>query len=157
MQVRGLFIDHGQAAARREAAASAAMANELAIPIEFSTLLHGYRFDAGELIGRNAMLIFNALFLSQGLPRVLALGIHAGTRYFDCSEAFLASTARLVREMTDGRVSLVAPFIAWSKKEISDYFAAAGLPVGLTYSCESGSDPVCGVCASCHDRKALGC
>ena len=66
--VHGLFIDHGQAAARREAAASAALADRLAIPIEGCTLSHPYRLGAGELLGRNAMLIFNALFLTKGSP-----------------------------------------------------------------------------------------
>ena|SRR5258708_3613513 len=157
LTVRGLFIDHGQVAARREAAASAALAEWLAIPIEGCALSNTHRLGAGELLGRNAMLIFNALFLSQGVSGLLALGIHAGVPYFDCSEAFIVSAGRLVGELTDGRVSLVAPFIAWTKKDVFDYFMTAGLPLALTYSCESGTDPVCGICASCRDRKALGC
>jgi 7-cyano-7-deazaguanine synthase len=31
------------------------------------------------------------------------------------------------------------------------------LPVQLTYSCELGSVPPCGLCLSCADRRALGC
>jgi 7-cyano-7-deazaguanine synthase len=155
--VRGLFIDYGQAAARREAVASAALAEQLAIPLQDCTLLNARRRGAGELLGRNAMLIFSALFLTQGVSDLLALGVHAGLRYFDCSEAFIASADRLVGELTDRRVSLVAPFIAWSKKDVFDYFMSAGLPLALTYSCENGTDPVCGECASCRDRKAMLC
>jgi 7-cyano-7-deazaguanine synthase len=156
-QVRGLFINHGQAAARREGEASAALAERLAIPIEGCALSNAHYLGAGELLGRNAMLIFNALFLTRGAPDLLALGIHAGVPYFDCSEAFVASAGRLVGELTDGHVSLVAPFITWSKRDIFDYFMTTGLPLALTYSCESGTDPVCGTCSSCRDRKALGC
>ncbi len=156
-RLRGLFIDHGQAAAGREAAASAALAERLAIPLETCTLSNSCRLGAGELLGRNAMLIFNALFLIRGATDLLALGLHAGVPYFDCSKAFVESAARLLSELTDGRVSLIAPFIAWTKKDVFDYFLTTGLPLALTYSCESGTDPVCGTCASCRDRKALGC
>jgi 7-cyano-7-deazaguanine synthase len=157
LQLRGLFIDHGQAAARREAAASVALAERLAIPLETCTLSNSHHSGPGELLGRNAMLIFNALFLTKGETDLLALGLHAGVPYFDCSEIFVASAGRLLSELTDGRVSLLAPFIAWTKKDVFNYFLTTGLPLALTYSCESGSDPVCGVCASCRDRKALGC
>lgn len=157
LEVRGLFIDYGQVAVRREAAASAALAEHLAIPLEGCTLSNPVRRGAGELPGRNAMLIFNALFLTQAETDLLALGLHAGVPYFDCSETFVASASRLLLELTDGRVSLLAPFITWTKKDVFDYFRTTGLPLALTYSCESGTDPVCGTCASCRDRKALGC
>jgi 7-cyano-7-deazaguanine synthase len=155
--VRGLFVNHGQAAAHQEEVASAALAKLLSIPVEVIILKGAGQFGAGELVGRNAMLIFNALFLTKGLSDVLALGLHAGTPYYDCSRAFVAATERLVAELTDARVTLLTPFIEWSKKDVFDYFIATGLPIELTYSCESGTDPVCGTCASCFDRKALGC
>jgi 7-cyano-7-deazaguanine synthase len=157
LEVRGLFIDYGQAAASREATASTALAECLAIPIEACALSNPHHLSAGELLGRNAMLIFNALFLIQAETDLLALGLHAGVPYFDCSETFVASAGRLLLELTDGRVSLIAPFIAWTKKDVFDYFRTTGLPLALTYSCETGIDPVCGTCASCRDRKALGC
>ena len=157
MEVLGLFIDHGQATASREAAASAALAERLGISFESFTLSNPCHLGAGELLGRNAMLIFNALFLTQGKTDLLALGLHAGVPYFDCSETFVTSAGRVVSELTDGHVSLVAPFFAWTKKDVFEYFLSTGLPLALTYSCEVGSDPVCGVCASCRDRKALGC
>lgn len=155
--VRGIFIDHGQAAARREKAACAALAAHLQIPCEVCTLSNPRRLGTGELIGRNSMLIFSALFLSQFDADLVAIGIHSGVPYFDCSEVFVASAGRLLSEMTDGRVSLIAPFMTWTKKDVFDYFVSAELPLELTYSCENGSDPVCGTCASCRDRKALGC
>jgi 7-cyano-7-deazaguanine synthase len=157
LRVRGLFINHGQAAARHEEAASAALAKQLAVPIEVYALTGSRALSVGELVGRNAMLIFNALFLTKAASDLLAIGVHAGTPYYDCSSAFVAAAARLVSELTDGRVILLAPFLEWSKKDIFDYFVAAGLPIELTYSCEAGTDPACGICASCRDRKALGC
>ena len=156
-EVRALFVDHGQAAAGREAVASAAVAEHLAIPLETCRVSNPRRLGAGELLGRNPMLLFNALFLTQGLTDFIALGLHAGVPYYDCSEAFASSAKRMLGELTDGRVSLVVPFISWTKREVFDYFLTTGLPLASTYSCESGSDPACGICASCRDRKALGC
>jgi 7-cyano-7-deazaguanine synthase len=88
---------------------------------------------------------------------VLALGIHSGTRYYDCSAAFAKAMTVLVAEHTDGALSLLAPFLEWNKREVYDYFIRAKLPIELTYSCETGTDEPCSVCNSCRDRKALGC
>ena len=153
--MRGLFIDHGQAAARSEAFALAALAPHLGIEVDRFQLSGPESLGAGELVGRNAMLIFSSLFLTRARPGLIAIGLHAGTPYFDCSDAFFASASKLVADHTDGRVSLIAPFLDWSKKDVFDYFRDANLPVDLTYSCEAGTDPVCGSCASCRDRRAL--
>jgi 7-cyano-7-deazaguanine synthase len=153
----GLFIDHGQAAAVCEARAVDAIASRFGIQVDqyFLGGSQGSVLGAGELVGRNAMLIFTALFLTRARPGLLAIGVHAGTPYFDCSRSFVDTAARLVADHTDGRVRLVAPFIEWSKKDIFDYSKGEALPIELTYSCEAGTEPVCGLCASCLDRQAL--
>ncbi len=153
--VSGLFIDHGQAAAACEIKAVDALASHLGIRIERFVLSGPRGFGTGELVGRNAMLIFAALFLTRARPGLLVTGIHGGTSYFDCSKAFFESTSKLVSEHTDGRVCLIAPFLDWSKKDVFDYFFDQHLPLDLTYSCEAGGEPVCGTCASCRDRRAL--
>jgi 7-cyano-7-deazaguanine synthase len=115
------------------------------------------QFGTGEIRGRNAFFVMAALMACELQSGVIALGIHAGTRYYDCTPAFLESIDRLTAEYTDGRVRTIAPFISWSKGDIFDYYVRAGLPTQLTYSCEAGTEPPCGKCASCRDRKALGC
>ena len=80
-EVRGLFINHGQAAVQRETIASAAMADFLSIPLDVRVISSDHSFGAGELIGRNAMLIFSALFFTCGRSDLLAFGVHAGTPY----------------------------------------------------------------------------
>jgi 7-cyano-7-deazaguanine synthase len=157
VRVHGLFIDYGQAAAQREAAASAALANFLSIPLDRCTVSSECSFGAGELVGRNAMLIFSAVFLTRAESNLLALGVHAGTSYYDCSPAFFDVATRLVGEITDGKTSLIAPFLGWTKQDIFRYSRDAGLPIALSYSCENGTEPVCGRCASCLDREALKC
>jgi 7-cyano-7-deazaguanine synthase len=152
-----IFIDYGQAAAKREALAVEAIAKHLRITMR-SIKISGFSPSGpGELVGRNALLVFTALFINSGRSGILGLGIHAGTPYYDCSESFIQSTAKLVAEHTDGRVSVLAPFINWTKRDIYEYFVSADLPIASTYSCEAGDEQPCGICASCRDRKALGC
>lgn len=153
----GVFVDYGQAAAGREWTAVQTLASHLDAPLLVHRITGAESFSAGELAGRNAFLIFAALFLSRCRSGLLAIGIHAGTPYFDCSAPFLEMMARLVAEHTNGAVSLVAPFLHWTKRDVLDYFVSAGLPLHVAYSCETGTSPPCGRCASCLDRRALGC
>lgn len=157
LAVEGLFIDHGQAAASREAKAVKSLSDHLGISTRNVSLQGMQSSGPGELLGRNAFLIFTALFLTGGRPGLLALGLHAATPYYDCSEGFVAAAGKLVAEHTDGQVSLVAPFVTWTKKDVYDYFVSTGLPIIATYSCEAGTEPPCGICASCRDREALRC
>lgn len=156
-RVQGVLIDYGQAAAKLERRAAETLAERMQIPLTVYKLSGGVSFGAGELVGRNAFLIFAGLFLSGQKSGLLAIGVHAGTPYYDCSPAFMESMSRLVAEHTDGQTKLVAPFLNWNKAEIFQYFNSSNLAVEYTYSCEAGTDPPCGVCASCRDRRVLGC
>ena len=59
--------------------------------------------------------------------------------------------------VADGKVSVVAPFVEWSKADIVAYSTTHCLPTQITYSCEAGECPPCGSCPSCRDRRSLGC
>jgi 7-cyano-7-deazaguanine synthase len=155
--VEGIFIDYGQAAACREADAVQAIASHLAIPVRRVSFSGAETYGSGELVGRNAFLLFAALFVTRGRAGILAVGLHSGSPYYDCSETFVETIGRLIAEHTDGQVSVLAPFLGWTKAEVYDYFVAANLPISATYSCENGTMPICGICASCCDRKRLGC
>ncbi|MFT4432103.1 7-cyano-7-deazaguanine synthase [Caballeronia sp. 15715] len=155
--VDAVFLDYGQAAATAEHHAALRLAAHLDLPLRTFAVSGPQQFGAGELLGRNAFLIFSTLFLTGGQSSALALGLHAGTPYYDCSSVFVSSISKLVAEHTDGRISVVAPFIEWTKQEVYEYFLTARIPIGFTYSCEAGTEPVCGVCASCLDRRALQC
>ena len=154
--VRGLFIDYGQPAARYEALAVGEIGGQLGIDVAMCKLLGGPAFGAGEITGRNAFFVFTALLVERNsFAELLALGIHAGTPYYDCSEAFLRSISRIVHETTGGNTQLIAPFITWTKMQVYGYFLSLRLPKELTYSCEAGLQPPCGACASCADRLLL--
>ena len=152
--INAVFINHGQAAAER---AVRAIATRIGANLSCYSVLGSGPFAAGELVGRNAFLVFTALFLTRARPGILAMGIHGGTPYWDCSEAFAHEMETFVGKHTDRKVVFVAPFLTWSKREVYEYFVTTGIDVSVTYSCEAGTIPVCGRCASCRDRKALGC
>lgn len=156
-RVRNLFVDYGQGAARYERRSAEAISNSLGFDLDCISVSTQSEFGAGEVVGRNVFLVFAGLLSSQLNQGVIALGIHSGTSYYDCSTAFAQSTDRLLAEHTDGRVRLLTPFLTWSKKNIFDYYKHSGLSVDLTYSCEAGVMPPCGRCLSCRDRSTIGC
>jgi 7-cyano-7-deazaguanine synthase len=156
-RVSCVFIEYGQAAAGPERRAVTAVAELLRSNLSIISISSKRHFGAGEIVGRNAFLALAALTLCEVKSGVLALGIHAGTPYYDCGPAFLLSIDRVVAEYTDGCMRVVAPFISWTKQNTFDYYVRAGLPTTITYSCEAGTEPPCGACASCRDRRMLGC
>ena len=83
-----LFVDYGQAAAQSEGVSVAKLCDGLRVPwrqVRYS----GSRFGPGEIRGRNAYLLHTALMEFPAQSGVVALGIHAGTGYDDCSPEFI--------------------------------------------------------------------
>jgi 7-cyano-7-deazaguanine synthase len=110
-----------------------------------------------EILGRNAAFIFLALMHLLPTERLIYIGIHAGTPFYDCSRHFFDLCSRLVAEQTDSRVRLVAPLLEFTKPEIVSIARKASIPLHQTYSCQNGVPYGCGTCHSCKDREALGC
>lgn len=154
-EVASVFVDYGQLAAERERLSVQQLCARLEIPLSICKAVSPVRFGTGELIGRNAFLLLSAVFLMRCNVGLLAIGVHAGTSYYDCSPGFIDQMSRLVAEHTDGRLQIIAPFLSWHKGEIVRYFVNTGIPAELTYSCELGSLEPCGKCLSCLDRLAL--
>ena len=88
-------------------------------------------------------------------PGIIAIGIHEGPPYYDCSEGFLRSIQTLVDGYAAGRIKIAAPFLKWGKPIIWEFCKKVGVPVDSTYSCEKGGGHPCGTCLSCKDREAL--
>jgi len=154
-QVGGLFVDFGQAAARMEHRSVVALSEHLTIPLDVLEIRNNAAFGAGELIGRNAFLVLAALLCRQMQSNLIAIGIHAGTSYFDCSPAFASHISSLVEECSASRASVIAPFLHWSKDDVYSYFLSTNVPLSLTYSCEASGPEPCQECASCKDRQRL--
>ena len=151
-----LFVDYGQASAQAEHASARGVALHYGSDFRVLSICHERTLGRGEIIGRNAALVFAAVLSAELIPSSICLGIHAGTPYYDCSEAFCSDLDRIVSELTSGRTGLLIPFATWHKADIAEFATDHDVPVQLTYSCESSNTP-CGECTSCKDRELFSC
>ena len=148
-----LFVDFGQPAAEAESEAVADICGRLGVAwrvVRYS----GANIDAGEIRGRNAFLLHLALLEFPSNSGVVALGIHAGTGYTDCSPEFMEVIQRSYEFHTRGAINATAPFLYWTKQDVYHLASAISMPVALTYSCEADNFP-CQRCRSCLDRRFL--
>jgi 7-cyano-7-deazaguanine synthase len=153
--ISSLFIDYGQSSAKEERAAALSISDFYKVPIKVVEVSGFRQWGAGYVKGRNAFLLHTALMAAEFSTGLIALGIHVGTSYVDCSEYFVRQTQASFDIYTDGRVRVHAPFLSWNKREIWEYGRSVGLPFDRTYSCETGGVRPCGQCTSCIDREAL--
>ena len=152
--VEALFINYGQAARISEEKAAIRVAEHYGIHLNTISLAGGYPKADGFIPARNLLLISIALMEKQLSISAIALGIHAGTNYPDCSEGFISDAQAITRFCQPELVTILAPFVTWDKNLIINYCKEEKVPIQLTYSCESSDEP-CGICLSCKDREFL--
>jgi 7-cyano-7-deazaguanine synthase len=153
--VASLFVDYGQAAGENERVASRAVATALEISWSTASLKMEKRFGIGEVPVRNALLVMLAAAACPIGTNIVAMGIHAGTPYYDCSPLFAGRIDGLLQEYSEGKTRFLAPFLTWSKSDIFAYCRAENIDLSSTYSCEAGGPAPCGCCLSCQDRSRL--
>ncbi len=153
--VFAIFVNYGQKAKEQESISSKRIADHYNIPLINLGIVSSHHFSEGEIMGRNASLLMLALMYKPIEYGIIAIGIHSGTPYYDCSEAFLNEVGRLSENYSGGKIKFEAPFVKWDKRMILKYCRENDVPLNLTYSCEAGTNPPCGKCSSCRDRKAL--
>lgn len=106
----------------------------------------------------------NGLFLASAASIALSkecsliyYGAHAddaaGNAYPDCSEAFNSSMNDAVYIGSGNQLSIEAPFVYMTKKDVVEKGLKLGVPYELTWSCYEGNDRPCGVCGTCIDRR----
>ncbi len=150
-----LHIDYGQPASKREAKSAIAIAKYYSIPL-FCTRWEGpINKTSGFILGRNSFLLTAALLECPDSVSVIALGIHSGTFYMDCTKNFIEKMQSVFDIYENSRFKLSAPFIEFNKQELYNYCIKNKVPIELTYSCENGTFPPCGNCQSCKDRELL--
>jgi len=153
--IKALFFEYGQLAAEPEKKASKLISQYYQIPLQVISCVGAYSKTPGVIDGRNAFLILGALLEFKELSGIIAVGIHSGTSYFDCSKEFIQTAQSIINGYTDGRIQIGTPFLEWTKPEIWKYCISRKVPLHLTYSCELGSNQPCGHCLSCGDLEAL--
>lgn len=95
---------------------------------------------------------------SFGLDTIF-MGMHGGDHrlYPDCRPGFVDKFNALVKEYSEGKMQVFAPFLHYTKRQIADIAAVKRLPMHLTYSCYKGNVAHCGTCPTCIERRdALG-
>jgi 7-cyano-7-deazaguanine synthase len=155
-KVECLFIDFGQLSSVKELNAVKRVSKFY--NIKYSKIkLSGYQsFSKGLVQGRNMFLVSSALLMLNKMKYgIVALGIHSGTNYSDCSPQFVNLINDLFDLYTGGRIILGAPFLQMDKGEIMEYCIINNIPIELSYSCELGLEQPCNKCSSCKDLKKI--
>lgn len=150
-----LFVDYMQPARDEESKAANSVATYYGVELHRARWVSTNLKTFGEIPGRNAFLVIAALMERPETVTSIAIGVHAGTEYADCSPEFVEKMQKLIDVYTDGSIQLVAPFLTWTKPDIWAYATTRDVPVNVTYSCEKEGHTPCGECLSCRDRKAL--
>jgi len=153
--VTALFIDYMHKSRHKESAAASAIARAFRVPLTHIAC-DGLRRDIpGITRGRNLFLLSTGLSAFPDDSGILAIGIHKGTGYRDCSSEFINSMQSVFDVCSQGAIQIGAPFLEWTKADIWDYCRRSDVPVELTYSCELGLPQPCGDCLSCGDLELL--
>jgi 7-cyano-7-deazaguanine synthase len=150
-----VFVSYGQVASNRELRAAKAVSRYFRVPLRLIRLVHCAHKGPGLIVGRNAFLVCAAVLEASTNARIIAIGIHSGTRYRDCTPLFVKELQKLLDASTGGSVQISAPFLKWTKRDIWELAMRLKVPLTVTYSCERGSKQPCGKCDSCSDLEIL--
>jgi 7-cyano-7-deazaguanine synthase len=155
--VKCIHFQYGQPNGKGEAEAVHKITQFYKLDEQVEELRFPLMLRRDEVVGRNVMFVIAASCLKQP-PFRLALGIHSGTAYYDCSKSFIIDCQKLLDGYFGGTVRLEAPFLKFGKVDIANYCKTNNVPTHLTYSCQRQDYPPCGNCGSCRDRrKFVGC
>jgi 7-cyano-7-deazaguanine synthase len=154
--VNALWVNYGQPASIRELKAVQAIALHYDVQLQ-QILLNGVswtvRESSDEIIGRNLLLASIGASSFQKSNGLIAMGLHAGVDYYDCSKNFMQQLSAIVQTVSNGRLDMDFPFKDWQKQDIVNFSEAIGVPLDDTYSCIKGTQMPCGECSSCLDRN----
>lgn len=153
--VSALYVDYGQIASDRERVAASEIARHFRIDLRQVRCSGMSQQADGYVPGRNAFLAFLGLMQAPFEAGLIALGVHAGTAYWDCSDEFARTCQAVLNGYSGGRIRLHLPFLRWNKRQIWEFCREGNLPLNKTYSCELGQEQPCGRCSSCADLEAL--
>jgi 7-cyano-7-deazaguanine synthase len=151
--LRAIHFDYGQPSALAERRAVRTICRHYKVPLAARNLGISLACESGEYRGRNALLLMAAAG-SEPVTTSVAIGIHAGTPYYDSSAAFLRDINRLFDGYFGGTLPVEAPFVGFDKRDVCAFARKVRVPLDLTFSCERTSDTPCGECLSCRDREA---
>ena len=112
--------------------------------------------DAVWVPNRNGLLLNLAAAVAEARGQehvVVGFNAEEAETFPDNGAAFLSCVNRALELSTRGAVSVVAPTLHMSKRELLAAGRAVGAPVELAWSCYRGGDIPCGRCESCRRRE----
>jgi 7-cyano-7-deazaguanine synthase len=132
-QVCALFVDYGQPQSAVEERAARDVCSHYRVPLRKLTI-NGPSVSDQYVRARNALLLTLALMHFDYKTGMIALGVHAGTPYVDCSDEFILEMGHIFSLYEGGAVTIDAPFLNWNKQEIWLYAQTNAVPLHLTHS-----------------------
>lgn len=154
-QVQILHVDYGQKPFEPERAALHSVCEYFDLEYQLLTM-RGIpwslrHFD--EIVGRNLFLAAIGLATFHANSGLVAMGIHSGNEYADCSREFQNQLRVIAQLSSRYLIDFDFPFGTWFKHEIIEYCRSHEIPVWLTYSCVTSESDACGQCDSCLERR----
>ncbi|MCU4751937.1 7-cyano-7-deazaguanine synthase QueC [Halobacteria archaeon AArc-curdl1] len=106
---------------------------------------------------RNANLLSMATSYAEANDcRAIFIGAHSEDHsgYPDCRPEFFDAFQGVVDVGTkpETSIDLMAPFVDWTKTEITEWGLDLNVPYDLTWSCYRDEEPACGRCDACAYR-----
>ena len=105
---------------------------------------------------RNGILLAAAAGYAESAgAEGLVIAAHAGDHalYPDCREPFLEAMGTAIRLGTYAGITLLRPFVAFTKARIAARARELGVDLGRTWSCYRGGEVHCGTCGTCVERR----
>lgn len=165
-----LFIDYGQATAKRELKAATEISIKMGHKLEKISIPDISKITINQLTrpeisqnpfypNRNLLLLtLGSIHAYENKHQGVAIGVikAIGTIPFpDIQPAFFDKFINLIAESLNYELAILTPFIAMSKEEVAVFGKKLNVPLELTYSCLANNDSPCGDCESCLSRKEV--
>lgn len=150
-----VFVDYGHPAQQQEGWRAFAYCGERGVPLR---VVHAFGLDLGDMgaaVGARVVPCRNAVLLSVAANAArllggteLAIGAIANDQrdYSDCRPEFFAAMSIALG------VSVTAPLVAWTKREVVVEAVRLGLRPSDAWSCYGPGPIACGACPSCLER-----
>lgn len=151
--ISAYFINYNQDSIDSENISVEKIAKYFDIPLIKISLGYKIKKNNFEYKMRNSLFINIIASTIEENVDIIAMGIHSGTYYYDCSKNFINTIQDILDGYFKGKVNIDVPFIDWYKGDIFKYAIAKDIPIEMTYSCEKQSFIPCDNCPSCIDRK----
>ncbi|MFQ5906622.1 MAG: 7-cyano-7-deazaguanine synthase [bacterium] len=168
-----LFIDYGQLSRQKEWMACKTAFGEAGFGMPHRIELAGYGksirsgitdrdkdvYKEAFLPGRNLMfLVVGASYAYYNDADGVAIGLLSeDTHLFpDQTEEFIVNANFAIDSALGAYLTILAPLMGFSKRDVIRLADEYRLPIRLTYSCHAGNDVYCGECISCQEIIASG-